>query len=91
VPRAGDLRRSASHLIALGRAHGARIVGYHFDSRECLARNATRVSRRRVPEVAVYVAAKRLEEPSDAEGFDSLNHVRIVGPSDYEIIGLPPP
>jgi len=50
-----------------------------------------RASRRRVPEVAVYVAAKRLEEPSDAEGFDSLNHVRIVGPSDYEIIGLPPP
>ena len=80
-----------AHLIALGRGHGSRIIGYHFDSRvhECLERNATRGGRQRVPDVAVYVAAKRLEVPSYAEGFDCLYRVRLVGQSDYEITALP--
>ena len=78
-------------LVALGRAHGGRIIGYHFDSpvHECLQRNATRGGRQRVPDVAVYVAAKRLEVPSYAEGFDCLYRVRLVGQSDYEITALP--
>jgi predicted kinase len=80
------------HLVALGRAHGARIIGYHFDSlvRECLARNASRGSRQRVPDVAIHVAAKRFEAPTYPEGFDCLYRVRLVGQSDFEIIALPP-
>ncbi len=79
-----------AHLVALGRAHGGRIIGYHFNSRirECLKRNATRTGRQRVPDVAVYVAAKRLEVPTYAEGFDHLYRVRLVGQSDYEIAAL---
>ena len=46
--------------------------------------------RQRVPDLAIYVAAKRLEVPTYAEGFDYLYRVRIVGPSDSEIIALPP-
>ena len=42
-----------------------------------------------VPDVAVYVAAKRLDVPSHAEGFDCLYRVRVVGQSDYEIT-VPP-
>ncbi len=81
-----------AHLVALGRAHGVRIIGYHFDSgvRECLERNASRGGRQRVPDVAIYVAAKRLEVPTYAEGFDNLYRVRLVGQSDYEITALPP-
>lgn len=43
-------------LIALGKSHGARVVGYAFESRleDCLARNARREGHARVPEVALY-------------------------------------
>ena len=49
-------------LIALGKAHGARVVGYSFESRleDCLARNALRTGRARVPEVALYATRKVL-------------------------------
>ena len=66
-------------LIQLGREFGARIVGYHFESpvRECLARNARREGKARVPEVAIFATAKRLVPPSRAEGFDELFCVRL--------------
>src|SRR6266545_4212913 len=55
---AQSLRRSRAHLVALGRAQGGRIIGYHFASnvRDCLERNATRAGWQRVPDVAIYVA-----------------------------------
>jgi predicted kinase len=68
-------------LVELGRRFGARIVVYHFDSgvRDCLARNARREGRARVPDVAIFATAKRLEPPSRDEGFDELYRVRPDG------------
>ncbi len=68
-------------LVELGRRFGARIVGYHFDSgvRDCLARNARREGKKRVPDVAVFATAKRLVPPSRDEGFDELYRVRLDG------------
>jgi predicted kinase len=70
-------------LIAIGREFGAEIVGYSFESgvRECLARNARREGKSRVPDVAIYATAKRLVPPSRAEGFDELHCVRLRGPA----------
>ena len=70
-------------LVELGRRFGARIVGYHFESgvRECLARNARREGKARVPDVAIYATAERLVPPSRAEGFDELFRVRLDGPA----------
>jgi predicted kinase len=80
-----------AELIALGRARGARIVGYHFDARvpECLERNARRQGREPVPAVAVHAAAKRWEPPSYAEGFDRLYRVRIGGAGDFDLTQQP--
>jgi predicted kinase len=66
-------------LITLGREQGARVVGYAFESdlKECLARNAGRVGRARVPDKALYITQKKLRWPSYAEGFDALFHVRV--------------
>lgn len=66
-------------LIALARAHGARLVCYFFDvtTREAVARNAERAGRARVPDVAIFTTAKRLEPPTLGEGFDKLFRVRI--------------
>jgi len=68
-------------LIEIGRRFGARVVGYHFDSgvRECLARNAGREGRARVPDVAIFATAKRLVPPSRDEGLDELYCVRLNG------------
>jgi predicted kinase len=65
-------------LIELGRAAGARIVAYVLDTpvRASLARNRAREGPARVPAVAVFTAAKRLEVPTPAEGFDEVHHVR---------------
>jgi predicted kinase len=75
-----------AELIALARAHGAAIVGYHFDSpvSASLERNRQRTGRARVPDVAIYATAQRLERPAYAEGFDRLYHVRIAGEMAFE-------
>lgn len=68
-------------VVELGRAHGARIVGYYFESetRLCIERNRRRAGRARVPDVAIYATAKKLVPPSYPEGFDELFRVRIAG------------
>jgi predicted kinase len=74
-------------LILLGREYGARIVGYYFDCavRECLDRNRQRAGKARVPDVALYAAAKKLMRPSYSEGFDEIYRVRITGNSTFEV------
>lgn len=64
-------------LIALGRAHGATIIGYHFriTLAEALARNRQRQGKARVPDIAIYTIEKRLVPPSLAEGFDQLYEI----------------
>lgn len=66
-------------IIADARARGARIVGYFFDvsTRVAVARNAQRAGREKVPEVAIFTIAKRLEAPARAEGFDQLFRVQM--------------
>jgi predicted kinase len=55
------------------------IVGYYFESKveDCLLRNAQRPEAERVPEVAIYATAKKLELPALEEGFDRLYYVRL--------------
>jgi predicted kinase len=74
-------------LIAIARAHGARVIGYFFDvnTRTAVARNAERTGRGRVPNVAIFTAAKRLQRPSLAEGFDQLFRVEITKDRSLQI------
>jgi predicted kinase len=62
-------------LIALGRRHGARIVGYFFevDVKTALVRNRQREGKARVPDVALFVTKKKLVPPSYDEGFDEIH------------------
>jgi predicted kinase len=66
-------------LIALAREFDARVVGYYFASQIelCLERNSRREGKSRVPDVALYVTAQRLQIPTYAEGFDQLYYVRV--------------
>ena len=73
-------RADRAPIIALAHARGARVIGYFFDvsTRAAVARNATRTGKDRVPNVAIFTVAKRLEPPTGDEGFDQLFRVRIA-------------
>lgn len=73
-------------VIAIARAHGARVVGYYVEAatREAIARNEKREGRAKVPKVAIFTCAKRLVPPSLAEGFDELHTVRAVEGGGFE-------
>lgn len=72
-------RADRAPIIAAARARGARVVGYFFDvtTRAAVARNAVRTGKDRVPNVAIFTVAKRLEPPTLNEGFDELYRVTI--------------
>jgi predicted kinase len=67
-------------IIGAARAREARIVGYFIDvaTRVAVARNAERSGRAKVPNVAIFTVAKRLQRPVLAEGFDQLFCVEIA-------------
>src|SRR5262249_30982318 len=73
-------RADRALLIAAARARGARVVGYYFDvaTRAAVARNAVRTGKDKVPNVAIFTVAKRLEPPTADEGFDELYRVTIA-------------
>lgn len=75
-----------AELIRLGRAYGAEIVGYAFESSvaESRKRNSQRTGRARVPDVAIYATAKRFVPPSPSEGFDRLYVVRMAPEGEFE-------
>ena len=70
-------------LVALARRLGARVVAYYFEAtvKDAVARNRRREGKARVPDVALFVTAKKMVPPSLTEGFDE---VRVIAP-------LPPP
>jgi predicted kinase len=64
-------------LIALGKRHGARVSAYYFEvpAKTAVARNRQREGKARVPDVAIFVTAKKLKPPAFDEGFDE---VRVI-------------
>ncbi|MGZ4964083.1 MAG: AAA family ATPase [Limisphaerales bacterium] len=67
-------REKRAAYIAQAKAAKFRVIGYSFDCSvgEALKRNAQRVGKARVPNVAIYAMAKRLEAPQVSEGFEKL-------------------
>jgi predicted kinase len=74
-------------ILDAARARGARVVCYFFDvtTREAVARNAGRTGRDKVPNVAIFTVAKRLEPPVLAEGFDQLFRLRLAPDRTFTI------
>ena len=69
---------SVDILIGIARAHGARVIGYFFDvnTRMAVARNSERTGRGKVPNVAIFVTAKKLAPPMLDEGFDEVHVIK---------------
>ena len=64
-------------LIAVGKQFGARIVACYFDCavKVALVRNRQREGKARVPDVAIFTTAKKLQPPRVNEGFDEVHVV----------------
>ena len=67
-------RADREAIIKQVRAAGGRVVGCYLEitTREAVARNDAREGKARVPKVAIFTAAKKLEPPSEDEGFDEI-------------------
>ena len=74
-------------IIDIARELGARVIGYYFaaTTREAVGRNRGREGRERVPEVAIFTAAKRMVVPVPEEGFDELYRVTIREDGSFDI------
>ena len=77
VDNTNPTRAAREPLIEIGRRHGARVVAYYFETtvKEAIARNRAREGKARVPDVAIYVTARKFAAPSFDEGFDE---VRVI-------------
>jgi predicted kinase len=74
-------------VIAAAREHGARVVGYYVtaEPREAIGRNRGREGKARVPNVAIFTAAKRMAVPARSEGFDELYRVTAAGDGGFDV------
>jgi predicted kinase len=79
VDNTSPARADRAPLIAEAQRRGARPICYFFppDVPGCRRRNAARTGRARVPDVALYVAARRMEPPGYQEGFEEIYEVRL--------------
>jgi predicted kinase len=80
VDNTNPRRADRAVLVEAGRRAGARIIAVQFLASvgEALRRNAGREGRARVPDVAIYTTARRLEPPVREEGFDEIVRVRLA-------------
>lgn len=76
-----------ARLIAIAQHYNARIMGYWFESEvgACRDRNLQRKGKARVPDVGLYATAKKLVQPTYAEGFHELHQVKIIGKETFEV------
>jgi predicted kinase len=73
-------REQRARYIAAAKAAKFRVIGYYFSCRvaDAIKRNSARTGEARVPDVAIFGTAARLELPRRDEGFDELYFVRIA-------------
>ena len=81
IDNTNPTRLERKKYIDIAKSHGYRTVGYFLESkiRDCMARNALREGRARVPEIAIAATSNKLEIPSYDEGFDELYYVNNDG------------
>lgn len=81
VDNTNPTREDRARYITLAKANGYHIIGYFMESKikECIARNAMREGKARVPEKAIAATSNKLEIPSFDEGFDELYFVKNDG------------
>ena len=80
-------REKRAAYIAQAKQAKFRVIGYFFDcpAPEAVKRNEQRTGKARVPNVAIYAMAKKLEVPELSEGFEKLFRVK----NDFTVEPIP--
>lgn len=83
VDNTNPTRADRARYISLARECGYCVIGYFIESKikDCIARNALREGKARVPNIAIAATSNKLEIPSFEEGFDQLYFVKNDGES----------
>ena len=81
VDNTNPTKADRERYIPTARERGYRVIGFVMRTgvESCLSRNALREGKARVPDVAIYATARKLECPSYEEGFDELYEVENDG------------
>jgi predicted kinase len=68
-------------------AAGFRVTAYWFHAplRQAIARNDRRAQRSQVPHAAILGTHKRIEAPSEEEGFDTVHLVTIDADGEFDV------
>jgi len=76
-----------ARYIQPAKAVGYKVTAYYFDvdAKDCLARNAQRTGAARIHPAGVYSTRKRLQPPTQAEGFDSIYKVCPTGADQFTV------
>ena len=79
-------------IIAIAKAHDARVVGVYIaaSTREAVGRNERRAAREKVPKVAIFTKAKRLDPPQASEGYDELRAYRVDADGTFAEVAVTP-
>jgi predicted kinase len=74
-------------LLEIGHLYGATVTGYFFKAEvsQSIKRNQQRTGKAKVPPVAIYATAKKLQQPTYAEGFDVLYTVQIAENGAFDV------
>ena len=74
-------------IIRTARERRARVIGYFFDitTRAAVARNANRTGKGKVPNVAIFTTAKRLQPPAVSHGYDELYRIEIKPDRSFQV------
>jgi predicted kinase len=74
-------------LIRLGKQYGCTTIGCYFplDVAASIKRNAGREGKAKIPPVAIYATRKKLQPPSNAEGFDAIYNVSIAEDGAFQV------
>jgi predicted kinase len=88
VDNTNPSRDDRAPIIELARARRARVIAYHVraTTREAVARNEKRTAGARVPKVAIFTVAKRLELPAVDEGFDAIRDVQPKAGGLFDVV-----
>ena len=81
VDNTNPTREDRARYITVAKENGYRVIGYFMESKikDCIARNALREGKARIPEKAIAATSNKLEIPSFDEGFDALYFVKNDG------------
>jgi len=93
VDNTNPRRADRAQLLEMARRLGATTTGILLVApvAECLRRNAAREGKARVPAVAIYVVARKLEPPTREEGFDEVFEARRSEDGSWSVIPIRPP